>query len=440
MKKKTAIGVIAAILVVILFVPIPTGRYKDGGTRVYSALTYRIVKWNRITEDGGVYEKTRVYFLADRFRSIESLWDKESPFIERTFRATVIELDGDHVVVEPEENESERESSDRIAFFLEGADKIGAEVGSVVEVTYTGEIRETYPASIDAVSWKLCKDMRNRQYQGQWLDKNAANKVDYQPFADIVITEIYSDCFFAHPVVPMPYQIKINGKLPDEWCVGDQVAATCANVYYDEESQRMEADLQTVAESDFQLEPGVCYKPVIYLYPEREMDVSVRLALDGSLTCTYPAYQDGWKVKALPDGTLMDEDGQSYNYLYWEGETYARYDLSEGFCIKGADTAAFLEEALAKLGLTRREANEFIVYWLPLMEKNPYNIISFQTDRYTDGAKLKIEPAPDTLLRVFMAWQPADTYVQLQEQHLAAPERTGFTVVEWGGTEVLPEK
>ena len=63
--------------------------------------------------------------------------------------------------------------------------------------------------------------------------------------------------------------------------------------------------------------------------------------------------------------------------------------MSNGFCVKGKDTAVFLEGALEQLGLTRREANEFIVYWLPQMEQNPYNIISFQTDAYTNAAELK---------------------------------------------------
>lgn len=98
--------------------------------------------------------------------------------------------------------------------------------------------------------------------------------------------------------------------------------------------------------------------------------------------------------------------------------------------------APCLEDALDKLGLTRREANEFIVYWLPLMEQNPYNIISFQTDIYTDAAQLNVNPAPDTLIRVFMAWQASETAVDLPEQELTAPERNGFTVVEWGGTEM----
>ena len=70
------------------------------------------------------------------------------------------------------------------------------------------------------------------------------------------------------------------------------------------------------------------------------------------------------------------------------------------------------------------------------MEQNPYNIISFQTDIYADAAELQIDPAPDTLIRVFMTWKAADSFVELAEQALTAPERSGFTVIEWGGTEV----
>lgn len=139
----------------------------------------------------------------------------------------------------------------------------------------------------------------------------------------------------------MPYEIKLNGKLSEEWCVGDQITCTYENTYYDQENERVEADVLTLQASDWQPEPFVAYKPVIYLYPEKETDVSVEFALDGRLTCTYPKYSDGWVVTAAPDGTLTDKNGQTYNYLYWEGETYAKYDMSKGFCVKGKDTAAF---------------------------------------------------------------------------------------------------
>ena len=180
----------------------------------------------------------------------------------------------------------------------------------------------------------------------------------------------------------------------------------------------------------------VSAKPVIYLYPEEETRVTVKLDYNGQLTCTYPAYEKGWTVTASPDGTLTDEAGKQYNYLYWEGTDRIRYDFSQGFCVAGANTAAFLEEALAQLGLTRREANEFIVYWLPQMESNPYNLISFQGEAYTSHARLSIAPAPDTLLRVFMAWKPLESPVEVEPQLLTAPERSGFTAVECGGARV----
>ena len=184
------------------------------------------------------------------------------------------------------------------------------------------------------------------------------------------------------------------------------------------------------------LEEQYTEKPVIYLYPEAETDVTVRLDYAGDLTCTYPAYDGAWRVAAAPDGTLTDESGQTYRYLYWEGVDNVQYDFSEGFCVPGSETAAFLEDALAQLGLTRAEANEFIIYWLPQMEQNAYNLISFQSDAYTDAAKLTITPQPDTLLRVFMAWKPLTSAVEISPQPLTAPERTGFTAVEWGGAKV----
>ncbi len=177
-------------------------------------------------------------------------------------------------------------------------------------------------------------------------------------------------------------------------------------------------------------------KPVIYLYPETEMEISVNLNFDGDLTYTYPLYNDGWQVTARPDGTITDENGKEYNYLFWEGESNVAYDIKEGFCVKGEDTEGFLEEALEQLGLNRREANEFIVYWLPQMQKNAYNLISFAGEQYTDNASLDISPAPDTLIRVFMVWKAADEETELKAQELSAPARQGFTVVEWGGSEI----
>lgn len=186
-----------------------------------------------------------------------------------------------------------------------------------------------------------------------------------------------------------------------------------------------------------QRQEALSAKPVIYLYPQQETTVRVRLGYQGRLTTTYPAYGDGWAVSAQPDGTLTDpETGREYYCLFWEGLADADYDFSAGFCVPGGETAAFLEDALRRLGLTDREADEFLIYWLPRMEGNAYNLIAFQTDRYTELAPLEVDPVPDTVIRVFMAWQATDSPVELAPQALEAPARSGFTLVEWGGAEL----
>ena len=434
MKRKAVLTVLASVLFLALFfVPIPGKSCNDGGTRTYRALTYQLVDWNRLTDDG-VYDKTRIYWFPNNFQSIDALWAAEEQQVVHKLVATVLEVNGTMALVEPVEGHPL--SGLQICFGIKELEDIGVRAGSDVEVSYTGAVMESYPAQIHAVKWEPATNLRHIEFTQPWLDKETAETYDHDFFSDIVITRIYKNCFFARTVIPMPYEIKLNGKLSEDWCVGDQVICTYENSYYDAENHRAEVDFLTVEASDWQPEPGMAYKPVIYLYPEKETKVSVRLTLDGELTCTYPAYGSGWQVTASPDGTLTDARGQTYNYLYWEGKTHARWDMTEGFCVKGSDTAAFLEKALAKLGLTRREANEFIVYWLPLMEQNPYNLISFQTDSYTSAAQLHIDPQPDTLIRVFMTWQGVEAFVEIPRQELTSPERTGFTAVEWGGTQL----
>ena len=178
-------------------------------------------------------------------------------------------------------------------------------------------------------------------------------------------------------------------------------------------------------------------KPVIYLYPETTQEIEVKLDYVGELTCTYPEYIDGWRIVAQPNGTLIDDTtGKEYSYLFWEGKSEVEYDLSEGYVISGENTAEFLETKLSELGLNRKETNEFIVYWLPRMQENKYNLISFQNEIYTNSAKLDIKPSPDSILRVFMVYKALDKEIEVEELMIETFERNGFTVVEWGGTEL----
>ena len=181
-------------------------------------------------------------------------------------------------------------------------------------------------------------------------------------------------------------------------------------------------------------------KPIIYLYPKSEMKVSVELGRPDNVTHTYPKYNGGWQVVAQPNGDLTDpKTGRYYYALYWEGEnTRAPAPMEEGFIVRGEDTINFLETQLAKLGLNEREAEEFIVYWLPKLESSPYNYIRFQTRREQDRyMPLVIKPFPKTIIRVMMEYANLQKPIKVTEQVLPeTPVRDGFTVVEWGATEL----
>ena len=180
-------------------------------------------------------------------------------------------------------------------------------------------------------------------------------------------------------------------------------------------------------------------KPIIYLYPTKDEEISVSLLKDEKITCSYPKYKDEWKVLAKPNGDLKDLDTNRKLYsLYYESKNIVQFQIEdEGFVIKGEDTIAFLEEKLSILGLTEREAEEFIIYWLPKLESNKYNYIRFATmDEINENMPLEINPNPDTIIRVLMIFKGLDEPINVQEQQLYTPLRKGFVAVEWGGTEI----
>lgn len=180
-------------------------------------------------------------------------------------------------------------------------------------------------------------------------------------------------------------------------------------------------------------------KPIIYLYPTKTTEVSIKLGNPQKLTHTYPKYVDEWTVRAEPNGDLFDMAiGRHYYSLYWEGKDADLPQYEDGFVVAKDDVVPFLEEKLALLGLNEREANEFIIYWLPKLESAPYTFIHFVSiDEQNENMPLEIKPKADTVIRVLMAFKSLEKPIKVVEQVLpATPIRDGFTAVEWGGTEI----
>jgi len=178
-------------------------------------------------------------------------------------------------------------------------------------------------------------------------------------------------------------------------------------------------------------------KPVIYLYPTTEQQVSVRVDFKGEIVTTYPRIDahNGWTVTATTEGVLRMGE-KSYGYLFWDGVTKdASWDFSKGFCVHRERIDDFLEEKARLMGMNFREAQDFITYWAPAMKKNEWNLVSFQTERYEEVAKLMVDPRPDTLIRIFMVYKGVPSPIEIEAQHFTTPQRSGFTLVEWGGAD-----
>ena len=125
-------------------------------------------------------------------------------------------------------------------------------------------------------------------------------------------------------------------------------------------------------------------KPVIYLYPKKNMDISVQLNIKQSkFTTIYPKFngKNTWNVKAKPNGDILIND-KTYPYLFWEVDSYAPYDINEGFIVSGENAEKFLEEKLEILGLNEKEKTDFITYWLPVLLKNKLSLCSFQSKNF----------------------------------------------------------
>lgn len=180
-------------------------------------------------------------------------------------------------------------------------------------------------------------------------------------------------------------------------------------------------------------------KPIIYLYPEEEQLVEVKLLKEQNITVSYPKYNNSWQVIAKPNGDLKDiKTNRNLYGLYYEAKNNeSKINLEEGFCIKRENIVSFLEEKLSILGLNEREANEFIIYWLPRLEKNEYNYIRFASISEIDKIMpLEVSPQPDTIIRILMEFKGLNKEIKVKEQELSKVNRNGFVLVEWGGTEL----
>ena len=177
MKKK--IWILILCLGLVLFTPIPTGVYKDGGTKEFTALTYKIVKYNHLT-DGGIYKKLKIYPFPMNFFSIDSLLAREEKNFPKSSSSQI-------------STSSEVASSDNISSEI---DTSSYEYKPLIE--YEPQFIRTN-GYIEGASYPRTKLIENVSELNEYYEKHK-DIYDLKKFKEA--TEIYDESFFkSHKLV-----------------------------------------------------------------------------------------------------------------------------------------------------------------------------------------------------------------------------------------------
>lgn len=182
-------------------------------------------------------------------------------------------------------------------------------------------------------------------------------------------------------------------------------------------------------------------KPVIYLYPEETIDVSIEVHPKGEFTFSYPPIKDGWHFSCKPNGELTNGEN-TYRYLFWESEQAFHseiIDRNTGAILSGPQSVKYLEAQMQEFGMNSQERADFITYWGPILQKKSNLYIYLLFNEECDAfASLEFDPKPEKVGRFYVIWAevPDDYSPSLEPQKVPAFQRNGFTVLEWGGSEV----
>lgn len=224
---------------------------------------------------------------------------------------------------------------------------------------------------------------------------------------------------------------------------GDHILQVYLDGYYEMYSDTLTIDKQTRAYyENYPMQavlPVTVDKPVIYLYAEKPTEFEVTVAPKGEFSFTYPKYSDGWKGTTNSDGTLQIE-GENYRYLFWESKQELNVlnpESQEGFVLKSEDVLSFLETTLDEVGFTSEEKADFITFWAPKMIQFDQIFLTIDQDQECNRfAELEISPTPQNVHRFYISWGPYSGNHIPTPPRLSKINRSGFTVIEWGGQKI----
>jgi hypothetical protein len=184
--------------------------------------------------------------------------------------------------------------------------------------------------------------------------------------------------------------------------------------------------------------------PAIYLYPESQMDVTVRLRFGGSgfMTASFPQYNDGWRIRvdpAIPYRRYRELFGAQHHYpfLDYDGLREGPYQKDAGWCI---ETSAFMEwqrESLRALNFPAEAIEDAVYHYGRLLADKRiverHLLVYPQPKPIVDQAvALEISPKPEYVYRLWFYIVPSERAITLRTPQLERVQSQGFSAIELG--------
>jgi len=214
--------------------------------------------------------------------------------------------------------------------------------------------------------------------------------------------------------------------------VANAPLGTC-NINFEYAGESFSLTMENTTSANYEdlsiIDPIQVDAPVVYLYPEEEMNIDVKIDLHsrGRITESEPEYGDGWSVYATPEGLING----MYPYLFYEAVMSVPLNHKEGWLLEGANLESELRSLLKEYGFIGKEIDDFMEFWLPIITGSSWYAVYPQDA--DELITLDITPVPDNVLRGLFLIRPLDQPINIIEPSVPDNfERHGFTVVEWG--------
>jgi hypothetical protein len=173
-------------------------------------------------------------------------------------------------------------------------------------------------------------------------------------------------------------------------------------------------------------------KPNIYIYPTKELKLTVNLSFPngGQLLESIPNYGNGWEISVKTNGII----NETYHYLFYECKFPDMTQNKFGWLVANTELEQFFRNNMSLSGFNENEIKDFTEYWIPLLKDYKYYEIYPQYKNTLD--KMSFISFSETPLNIFRLQYVIkgrnDNNIILLAPQLETARREGFFVMEWG--------